>query len=142
MKPQFDLSTGVFLPHFIIPGTMPTLNEYLASCNQRPQIGAAMKRKYKNLACDAIRFSISTRHYKASKPLIVHFIYFESNRRRDKDNIDSMCRKCVFDALQDCGVIPNDGWHEIENYTHDFYVVDHPRDVRIEVYLEEIEDDM
>lgn len=138
MKPQFDVEKGINLPHFVIPGTMPSLNEYLTACNKAPKIGAAMKRKYKNLAVDAIRFS-SMKRYKAEKPLIVHFVYYEPNKRRDKDNLDGMCRKCVFDALQECGVIPNDGWKEIENYTHDFYVADNPKNVRIEVYLEEVE---
>lgn len=94
-----------------------------------------MKRKYKNLAVDAIRFSRCFR-YKPKNPVIIHFVYYEPNKRRDKDNIDSMCRKCVFDALQEVGILPNDGWKEIENYTHDFYV--DQRNPHIEVYLEEV----
>lgn len=139
MKPQFDLSNGIFLPHFTIPGTMPSLNEYLSACNRAPKIGNSMKHKYRKLALDCIRFS-NCKNYKAKKPLIIHFVYYEPNKRRDKDNLDSMCRKCVFDGLQDSGVINNDGWAQIENYTHDFYV--DSKNPRIEIYLEEIEDEM
>lgn len=123
------------MPSFFIPGQMPSLNEYLSACNKNPRIGGSMKRKFKNIAVEAITYSRSMKGYKAKSPLIVHFVYFEPNRRRDKDNVDSMCRKCVFDALQECGVIENDGWKQIDNYTHDFYVVD--VNPHIEVFLEE-----
>lgn len=125
------------MPHFTIPGTFPSLNEYLGACARNPKAGGAMKRKYMNIAVEAIRFSTAYR-FRPKRAIVVHFVYYEPNRRRDKDNIDSMCRKCVFDALQKCGVIQNDGWSEIENYTHDFYVADNPKNVRVEVYLEEV----
>ena len=123
------------MPHFTIQGKFPSLNEYLAACGRNPHVGAKLKREYMMLVVNAIRRQVD-RHYKASKPLIVHFRYFEPTRRRDKDNIDSLCRKYVFDGLQVAGIIDNDGWDEIENYTHDFFV--DKKNPRIEVYLEEV----
>ena len=52
-------------------------------------------------------------------------------------NIFSFADKVFQDALQKCGVIKNDGWKEIDNFTHDFYV--DKKNPRIEIFLEEIE---
>jgi Holliday junction resolvase RusA-like endonuclease len=57
--------------------------------------------------------------------------------KRDKDNVLSVCMKVIQDALQTCGVIDNDGWANIENFTHDFYL--DAQNPRIEVYIEEKE---
>lgn len=94
-----------------------------------------MKRDYMMLAASEIRYQL--RRYKAKKPLIIHIWYFEPDMRRDKDNIHSMFIKCFLDALQKCDVIHNDGWNEIENFTHDFLV--DKKNPRIEVYLEELD---
>ncbi len=134
MKPQYEPNEKH--PHFTIKGTMPTMNEYLTACGRHPQAGAKIKKDYMFLACNAIRLGL--KRYKTDKPLITHYIFFEPNMKRDKDNITFMVLKAVHDALQRCGVIPNDGWHNIVNFTHDFYV--DKKNPRIEVYLEEIEE--
>lgn len=135
MRLQFD-PIGKDMPYFIIPFSMPGLNEYLAECARSPQAGGKIKRENMNFACNCIRKYL--KKWKATKPLIIHFYYFQKDKRMDKDNIDSFARKVIFDALQKTGTIRNDGWGEIENYTHDFFIDSkHPR---IVVYLEEIEE--
>ena len=58
--------------------------------------------------------------------------------KRDHDNVFSMASKCIQDALIKTNVIKNDGWKNIENFTHDFFISkDRPR---IEVWIEEIDD--
>lgn len=131
---QFD-PKDMDMPHFVIKYTMPGLNQYLSECGRNPHAGAKIKRDNMMLAANAIRRYL--RRYKAKNAIIVHFHYYYKDRRMDKDNIDSFCRKCVFDALQKCGVIENDGWNQIENYTHDFFV--DAKNPRIEVWLEEIQ---
>lgn len=138
MKPQFDISIGVFMPHFTIPGTMPSLNEYLAETGRKPQIGGKLKREYKMLASSYIRRDL--KRWKAEKPIILHYVFYEPNMKRDHDNVFAFASKSVQDALQDCKVIENDGWKQIVNFTHDFYL--DKTNPRIEVYIEEIEDDM
>ena len=138
MEPQFDLSDGVFLPHFTVLGTMPSLNEYLAETGHRPQIGGKMKREYKMLAASYIRRDL--KRWKATKPIILHYVIYEPNMKRDHDNVFCFLSKCIQDALQECKVIENDGWKQILNFTHDFYV--DKQNPRIEVYIEEKEDDM
>ena len=139
MKPQFDLSLAEGMPHFTIEGTMPSLNEYLAETGRRPQIGGKLKREYKNMAIQYMRLT-EFRYYQAFKPIIIHYVFYEPNKKRDHDNVFAFASKCIQDALQDCDIIPNDGWEQILNFTHDFYLDrDNPR---IEVYIEEIKDEM
>ncbi len=137
MKPQFDLSLAEGMPHFTIEGTMPSLNEYLAETGRRPQIGAKLKKQYKNMAIQYMRLT-EFRYYQAFKPIIIHYVFYEPNRKRDHDNVFAFASKCIQDALQDCEIIQNDGWEQILNFTHDFYL--DRENPRIEVYIEEITD--
>lgn len=131
---QFNHLEHQDMPHFIIKGTLPSMNEYLNACRRHPQIGAKMKREYETLISYAIRKGLG--RYKASSPIIVHYIFFEPTMKRDHDNIAFSGVKYVQDALQKCGVIQNDGWKQIINFTHDFYV--DRQNPRIEVYIEEV----
>jgi Holliday junction resolvase RusA-like endonuclease len=120
--------------HYKRARTFPGLNEYLHECSSHPQAGAAMKKKFQKIASDSIRLDL--RGLKITKPVILHYRFFEPDKRRDKGNIFSFADKVIEDALQECGTIRNDGWKEIENFTHDFYVDQkHPR---IEVVIEEV----
>jgi len=122
------------MPHFTFWGRMPSLNEYLAATGRNPKAGGRVKRECMNDVSWVIRSEL--KGYKAKNPVILHYRIFEPNMKRDKDNITSVCMKVIQDALQLCDVIKNDGWANIENFTHDFFVDD--RCPRIEVYIEEI----
>lgn len=124
------------MPHFTIKGTFPSLNEYLAATGRSPYKGGSMKREYMMLAVNAIRRQLD-RHYKPQNPLIIHYRIFEPNKRKDHDNSVACISKIVQDGLQAAGVIPNDGWANIENFTHDFFLC--RENPRVEVYLEEVE---
>ena len=134
MEPQFDHKSHKDMPHFIIKGTLPSMNEYIAAAARHPQCGAKMKREYMFLASNAIRLGL--KRWKPHKPVIMHYVFYEPNMRRDKDNIAFVALKVVHDALQKCDVLKNDGWSDILNFTHDFYV--DPKNPRIEVYIEEV----
>jgi len=147
MKPQFDVTTANGMPKVIIAGNyygtkcMPTLNNLLAAYGKAPKAGGAMKRKYQNIAAWDIREQLG--NWKAEKPLIVHYRYFEprDGHPADHSNTHSFASKVFLDALQDCGVIQNDGPKWVLNETHDFfYLPDKYGEPRIEVYLEEVED--
>lgn len=131
---QFNPAEHGDIPHFTIKGVLPSLNEYLSACGRHPLKGAHMKKEAINNIGWCIRSELGRWH--TDNPLIVHYIFFEPNKKRDKDNLFCMASKCTLDALQECGVIDNDGWKNIENFSHDFYV--DRENPRIEVYLEEI----
>lgn len=132
-KIQFDHTKHKDMPHFTHDGTLPSLNEYLAAEARHPKAGGKLKREYKNMLSWEIRKGL--KRWKATRPVYIHFVYFEPNRKRDKDNIHAFACKCTMDALQSCGVIKNDGWADVINFTHDFYV--DTKNPRIEVYIEE-----
>ena len=137
MKPQFDLTEGANLPHFTIEGTMPSLNEYLAEMGRNPRAGGRLKREYVNMIIQYLRLS-EYRHYQATKPVVIHYVFYEPNMKRDHDNVASCASKFIQDALRDMEVIADDGWKQVLNYTHDFYL--DRNNPRIEVYIEEIEE--
>lgn len=50
------------------------------------------------------------------------FHWVEPNKRRDPDNVAAGGRKFCLDALQQCGVLPNDGWKQILSFADTFEV--------------------
>lgn len=70
------------------------------------------------------------------KQVDIEFVWVEKNKKRDKDNI-AFAKKFILDALQDLGVIGNDGWNEVGNLS-DKYQVDR-NDPHVDVYLKEVE---
>lgn len=123
---QFDETLHQDMPHFTYHGRLPSLNEYLAATGRNPKAGGRVKRECMNDVSWVVRSDL--RGFKTDRLLILHYIIYEPNKKRDKDNIFTVVSKVTQDALQACGVIENDGWAQIENFTHDFYVdADNPR---------------
>ena len=118
----------------IVSATLPSLNEYLAACGRNPRIGGKMKAQAKFVINCAVRKCIGKWH--TDKKIIIHYHFYEPNMKRDKDNIFAFTSKTVQDSLQECNVIDNDGWKNVENFTHDFFV--DKVNPRIEIYIEEI----
>ena len=147
MKPQFDTSTAGNMPKVVIEGNyynskcFPTLNNLLAAYGIKPQNGNSMKQHYQRICANEIRDQLGS--WKASKPLIVHYIYVEprDGHPADHSNTHAFASKVFLDALQDCKVIKDDSPRHILNETHDFYLLPEKYgEPRIEIYLEEVED--
>lgn len=137
MKPQFDLSLAENMPHFTIEGTLPSLNEYLSEVGRNPRLGNSLKRDYVRSIILYLRLS-EYRHYQAENPVIIHYVFYEPNMKRDHDNVASCASKFIQDALRDIEVIKDDSWKYVLNFTHDFYL--DRENPRIEVYIEEIQE--
>ena len=88
--------------------TLPTMNEYTLANRTNYHIGAQMKKK----AQDHITY-----HLVLVPPITeratMHFIWYEERMNRDPDNICS-ARKFILDAMQEAGVLENDGWKQIK----------------------------
>ena len=121
--------------HFTIKGRLDGLNEYTVANRTNPYEGKTMKRNNEDLICWEIRRQL--RRVQITKPVVIHYKFYEIDRRRDKDNILSCAMKFIHDSLVKCRVLKNDGWSEIVNFTHEFYV--DKKNPRIEVSLEEVE---
>lgn len=122
---------------FTIKGTLPGLNDYLRAerCRQnKHNCGNDMKQKYQFIIKNAINKQLRQLHIR--NPVIIHYEFFEPNRRRDLDNIAAVGHKFIQDALVAAGVLADDGWKNIIGFT-DCFAVDR-LDPRIIVSLEEV----
>lgn len=121
---------------------IPSLNEYIAA--ERVKIwsngtklltkGAVMKKEWQSEISKYIRKDLG--RLKISKPVIIHYHYFEINDNRDVGNIHAPCQKFTEDALQDCGVIVNDNQKYVKGFTASFSI--DKENPRVEITIEEI----
>ena len=114
---------------------LPDLNNYIISCGRHPQIGARMKKDYMMLVCNAIRKQLPKLHI--TKRVKIHYQHYEADKRRDPSNCASAATKIIEDALQTCGVLENDGWANIAEYSQSFDI--DKNNPRIEVYIQEVD---
>ena len=104
----------------VIRGRLPGLNEYVDAERGHRQKGARLKRETQTAVCMAIRTQL--RGVRFDKPVRMHYVWIERDKRRDKDNICGYGRKVIQDALVQCKVLKNDGWGEIIGFADDFAV--------------------
>ena len=104
----------------VIPLKLHSLNEYIDKCRSNYQAGANLKRKDQDLVEWYIRSQL--RGVKIKKPVTMFYRFYETNRKRDLDNISSFARKVCQEGLVACGVLKNDGWSYISGYTDSFYI--------------------
>ena len=114
----------------IIQGRLPGLNEYTKANRSNVHVGNGMKRKTEDL------ISLYLPNKRLNTPVRLIFHWYEKNKRRDKDNI-AMGKKFILDAFVTNGLIPNDGWSEIESFQDRFYV--DKKNPRIEIEVIECE---
>ena len=125
----------------MIPGTMPNLNDYLHG--ERIAIrkngkfttrGNAMKQEWQNNVIKLIRAQL--KEIKINNPIRLSYCFYETNMKRDLDNISAFAHKIIQDALVKSQVIDNDGWKNIKGFSDEFFIdKDNPR---IEVTIEEV----
>lgn len=119
----------------VIPGTLPGCNEYINAQRRDRQLGARLKRETEERILWAIRQQL--RGVQFDKPVVMHYLWVEKNRKRDKDNI-AFARKFVQDALVKSGVLRNDGWGEIAWFSDTFAVDEKRPMVEVEILEEEL----
>jgi Holliday junction resolvase RusA-like endonuclease len=128
---------------FTIKGRLPDLNDYLQAervSRRTPNgklftRGAEMKKKWQQYIITFIRKDL--KGVKITKPVIIHYHYYEPNARRDYGNIHAVAQKFVEDALQITKVLANDNQKCVRGFTADFDIdKDNPR---IVVEIEEME---
>lgn len=118
-----------------IHGTLPGLNEYTAANRTNRYVAASMKKKVQTTIAAAIHECLPSVHIEC--PIRLAFTWYEPNKKRDKDNI-AFAKKFIFDALVEGGVIPNDGWKNIDSFSDSFKV--DAQNPRAEVEIMEVEE--
>ena len=101
---------------FEIPYKFPSLNEYVNANRQGWAVGAGMKKRVQKHIAPFIQ-----RMPTFSEPIIIHFLWIESNRRRDYDNI-AFAKKFILDAMQEQGKLENDNRKWVRGFSDDFEV--------------------
>lgn len=102
---------------FEIPGTLPTLNQYVNKERTNRFMAAKIKRETQEriISClddDAPCFPGC---------VTVWFEWIRPDMRSDKDNV-AFAKKFVLDALQEAGIITNDKWKLCTPYDRKFAV--------------------
>lgn len=117
----------------IIHGKLNNLNDYIKAMNRSRYEGSDLKSKNEAKVSQEIYSQFG--RLRITKPVRMHYAWYESNRQRDLDNISSFGRKVIQDALVKTKILQNDGWKNIIGFSDDFYVdAENPR---IEVLIEE-----
>lgn len=119
----------------VIPGKLPSLNEYIDACNTHYHAGAKMKRDSQ----EAIGWEVKRQKLQPIYAAVtVHFHWVEARRQRDMDNI-AFAKKFILDALQQMRILQGDGWKQIRGLSDTFSVDKH--NPRIEVTITKAADE-
>ena len=119
---------------FTISGRLPSLNDYINVCRHNKYKAAAFKKRIDTQVVSEIK---RQRISKADTPVYIEFLWVEKDKRRDLDNIYSG-KKYILDAMQTCGVIPNDNQRHVIGLVDSIeYDKENPR---IEVTIHEVKD--
>jgi len=113
---------------FILQGEYCTLNEYSDAERTHYRYGASIKKAETSRAALELK-----RQWKVQIPkAIFKFTWYRKNRRTDPDNI-CFAKKFLLDAMEEVGIIDNDGWKNVAGFIDEFEVdKDNPR-VEIEL---------
>lgn len=101
---------------FIIPGKLDGLNQIINANRYNRYYGASVKKKNEEIVMASL---VAYKIKPADEPVFLKFHWFESNRKRDMDNIAS-AKKMILDALVKSGILKNDGWNNISGFEDRF----------------------
>ena len=115
-------------------GQLPGLNEIIAENRRNYHAGAKLKKEAQYTVEVCARKTL--KRWRASGPVYMRYLWYEPNKKRDKDNVAAGGRKIIQDALVACGYIRNDGWNDIVGFSDEFRI--DKIEPRVEVDIEEV----
>lgn len=115
----------------IVKGFDSGLNELLEGkfydCRTKTYVNV-VKKKNDQICLNALRLSPDFRKLKIKNPVVIHYLFYCKNKKRDRMNVGSAFDKSFQDALQKYGTLENDGWNDVLGTTMDFRIdKDNPR---------------
>lgn len=112
---------------------LPSLNEYIRAERSGWQAANRMKHQGESIVAIGIR---RAHLRKINAPVRIRYVFYEKDRRRDKDNVAGFAHKIVQDALVKTGILQNDSWDYVTGFEDEFQIdKKHPR---IEIELIEV----
>jgi Holliday junction resolvase RusA-like endonuclease len=119
-----------------IRSSFPSLNEVINVAKQHWGQYAKLK---KDMTLTVVLEAKVAKLRPRENPVCVVFYWYESNQRRDIDNISAFGTKVILDGLVEAGILQGDGQKQIPRIRHYFAVdKDNPR---VEVQLLEIKEE-
>ena len=116
-----------------IPFRLPSLNEYINECRTN-RFGASKFKK--NIEND---IGIFINHLpRFEKPVKIHFLWVEENKKRDLDNI-CFSKKFILDAMVKFGKLKDDNRKCVTAFTDTFA---YAKDSKVILTIEEVEDEI
>ena len=97
-----------------IPFRLPSLNQYINECRKNKYAGANMK---KTVDRD-IEYYINQLP-KYDRPVKIHFIWVEENKRRDLDNV-CFAKKFILDSMVKAGKLKDDNRNYVVGFEDSF----------------------
>lgn len=116
-----------------IPGELPDMNQIIKMSKQHY---GSYSRKKKIYTEEVAKACLSVKNKKISGKVAVTCEWMARNRRKDPDNISAGV-KFILDGIVEAGILPNDGWSQVEKIDH-YFKVD-KRNPRVEVTIREVE---
>ena len=111
---------------------LPCLNDYIHAIQRNRFAGNQMKKMYTDAIAKLAKMQLKPIENE-NMPVMLKYTFHEKNRRRDKDNIAAFAMKVIQDGLVTAGILPNDGWKQIEGFRCE-YKVGNEGKVRVEIY--------
>ena len=115
---------------FTIPGRLPGLNEVTNQNRRHWSFGARLKKTATNMCAS---WAVAGRIPEYKTPIKVHVKWYEPNRRRDRDNVESGV-KFILDGLKLAHKIKDDSQKWIVGVSHE--VLLDRQNPRIEVTID------
>lgn len=108
----------IFINGFTIHAKLPSLNEVIKKDRTNRFAGAAYKKETEKIISRYIKKALETGELMpVSGPCTVCIDWYEKDRRRDVDNIQSS-QKFILDALVNNGVLPDDNRKHVTQIYH------------------------
>lgn len=112
-----------------IKGELTDLNTYVNAERTNKYKGAKIK---KNETYRCMAAFLPYRMREIELPIDLKIKWFCKNRKKDPDNI-SFGQKFILDGMQKAGVIPNDGFAQINSIHHDYEIDKNNPRIEIEI---------
>ena len=115
-----------------IPVKLPSLNDYTSACRTSKFTGAKMKAKYEQMIGLYLM-----KMPRWTKPIKIHFLWVEGNKKRDLDNI-CFAKKFILDSMIKYGKLQDDNRKWVYAFTDEFA---YGNTTKVILEIEEAKDD-
>lgn len=116
-----------------IPIKLPSLNDYTSACRTSKFTGAKMKAKYEQMIGLYLM-----KMPRWTKPIKIHFLWIEGNKKRDLDNI-CFAKKFILDSMVKYGKLQDDNRKYVYAFTDEFA---YGNTTKVIIEIEEAEDEI